>query len=532
MYKIVATLLAAALGLAAGSLAHGQSPFTYQGWLNDGGRAANGVYQMKFTMHAVEIGGGVLGAPLTEAAVMVSNGLFTATLDFGEGMFNGNRRWLEIAVATNGAAEFTTLTPRQEIRPAPYAVRAGSLEGQVGPHAIVGYYGESVQFINPANVFAGDGTGLTNIQALTLEGLTRGDFWQLGGNSGTFDRFVGTLDEQPLELRANNRCGLRLEPAFNGTLNVIAGNDGATFGPTLGTTIAGGEGNQVWAAAFSLTRGATIAGGTGNQAQGRNSTIAGGETNQIWARRWGTISGGMGNQSGAESATIAGGTQNYIFGDDLSTPQSDGASIGGGRENAVIFGGQNGTIAGGLGNTISGSDGYNYRIPGATIGGGTSNLVSAPNATIPGGMHAVADNYGQFAYASGSFHAPGDAQTSMYICRGATSDEIQKDLFLDGVSRRMSLPPNSTWTFEILVSGRAASGNSASYRISGAAKNHDGVTTLFGKLRRKTIAEDDATWDATASAPGTDNTLAVQVTGAKGTPIRWVATVTTSEVSY
>ncbi|NMD21717.1 MAG: hypothetical protein GYA76_15935 [Verrucomicrobia bacterium] len=41
-------------------------------------------------------------------------------------MFDGSARWLEIAVRTNGDTAFTTLTPRQQLTPAPYALYAGT----------------------------------------------------------------------------------------------------------------------------------------------------------------------------------------------------------------------------------------------------------------------------------------------------------------------------------------------------------------------------------------------------------------------
>ena len=52
--------------------------------------------------------------------MVVSNGLFTAVLDFGNN-FPGADRWLEIKVGTN------TLVPRQKLTPAPYAITAGSV---------------------------------------------------------------------------------------------------------------------------------------------------------------------------------------------------------------------------------------------------------------------------------------------------------------------------------------------------------------------------------------------------------------------
>ncbi len=58
---------------------------------------------------------------------MVSNGVFTLTLNFGTAYFDGSDRWLEIDVrASNPTNSFVTLSPRQPLTAAPYAVRAAS----------------------------------------------------------------------------------------------------------------------------------------------------------------------------------------------------------------------------------------------------------------------------------------------------------------------------------------------------------------------------------------------------------------------
>ena len=95
--------------------------FNYQGRLADGGNPANGSYDLKFTLYDADTGPGMVAGPLTNAAVAVSNGLFTVMLDFGNA-FDGNARWLELGVRTNGSpSDFTLLAPRQEVNPTPYA---------------------------------------------------------------------------------------------------------------------------------------------------------------------------------------------------------------------------------------------------------------------------------------------------------------------------------------------------------------------------------------------------------------------------
>jgi N-acetylneuraminic acid mutarotase len=114
----------AVYGSAIANLSAQGTAFTYQGRFSDNGAAANGSYDLRFAILDSASAGAVVAGPLTNSAVSVSNGLFTATLDFG-GVFNGVARWLEIGVRPGGSAsDFTTLAPRQAISPTPYAIYA------------------------------------------------------------------------------------------------------------------------------------------------------------------------------------------------------------------------------------------------------------------------------------------------------------------------------------------------------------------------------------------------------------------------
>ncbi|HVM48587.1 MAG TPA: tail fiber domain-containing protein [Candidatus Acidoferrum sp.] len=106
--------------------------FTYQGFLQDGGQPANGIYDLTFAVFAATNGGSAVAGPITNSAVGVTNGMFIVALDFGAGPFSlGAPRWLEIAARTNGAGGFTTLSPRQRLLATPYAITAGNLTGTV-----------------------------------------------------------------------------------------------------------------------------------------------------------------------------------------------------------------------------------------------------------------------------------------------------------------------------------------------------------------------------------------------------------------
>jgi hypothetical protein len=105
-----------ALSTLAGVHAQGVSqPFTYQGYLRQGGAPLNNPSQsMRFRIFDALTGGTMLwdSGALT---VNVSNGLFTVQLNPPVSVWTGADRFLEIQVGT------TTLTPRVRIGATPYA---------------------------------------------------------------------------------------------------------------------------------------------------------------------------------------------------------------------------------------------------------------------------------------------------------------------------------------------------------------------------------------------------------------------------
>src|SRR3954462_10279967 len=98
--------------------------------------------------------------------------------------------------------------------------------------------------------------------------------WKLGGNSGTtVADFLGTPDNQPLDLRVNDARGLRLEPASDGTNqspNVIGGiaDNAVTPGVHAATIAGGGRGDAADAASANRVTDneGTVGGGANNQA--------------------------------------------------------------------------------------------------------------------------------------------------------------------------------------------------------------------------------------------------------------------------
>jgi len=284
-----------------------------------------------------------------------------------------------------------------------------------------------------------DGDAGTDL--MTIDG-GKGTYWALGGNGATNpgDHFVGTTDNQPLEIRVNNGRALRLEPGSSP--NIIGGyvTNSAEAG-AVGATVAGGgeagfanrvtddfgavgggRNNQAGddAGTTSDKAYASVGGGAGNLSSGMYATVGGGLGNQAMAD-YATIAGGgrldpgnplLGNSVFDHYGSIGGGGNNRAGSDDGDATNATYATVGGGGTNWAT--GQGATVGGGFVNEASG---FAATIPGgdsniasgdyATIGGGTANKADGDYSTIAGGgpsdpansatRNRVTDSYGTVA---------------------------------------------------------------------------------------------------------------------------------------
>ncbi|MEI6075922.1 MAG: FG-GAP-like repeat-containing protein [Verrucomicrobiota bacterium] len=220
------------------ALAQG-TPFTYQGRLNDASGPVTGLFNFQFGLYDDALSGSPQGTGTVVCTnTPVTNGLFTVTLDFGWGVFDGNARWLELAVQPAGGTNFTTLAPRQALMPAPmaqYAAKAGSastanvanqatftMNAMNASHANSAYSASTVPAsgitgtldplqlpaglltngavgVNLAGSFAGDGSGLSNVTVAA------------SAVAGTL-----SLAQLPGPVLTNNAGGVNLYGAFTG----------------------------------------------------------------------------------------------------------------------------------------------------------------------------------------------------------------------------------------------------------------------------------------------------------------------------
>ncbi len=151
-------------------------------------------------------------------------------------------------------------------------------------------------------------------------------------------------------------------------------------------------------------------------------------------------------------------------------------------------------MSGGGGNTASG--------PWSSVIGGHFNTATG-EVSVAVGQQAVGRLFGQVAHSAGRFVADGDAQSSEYVLRGTTIGGGPGVLFLDGSSKRLTIPAGATLQFDIQVTARNAAGDSAGFRINGVIKNVAGTTSLAspGPTADHTWRDSGApSWNASVSA--------------------------------
>jgi len=184
--------------------------FTYQGQLKLSGVPVTDNCDFEFTLwkHETDTAPAQLvgptltfdGAAGNASPILVSQGLFTAQLDFGANVFDGNPRWLEVAVSCpTGVGAYTVLTPRDPITMTPYAAQT-----------------RGIHVTENGDV----GIGTTNPNALVHIDGSFGNLLQVGDNFGMFVTSQGDVGV------GTNRPKAKLDVTTftNGTILSVTGS--------------------------------------------------------------------------------------------------------------------------------------------------------------------------------------------------------------------------------------------------------------------------------------------------------------------
>lgn len=373
-------LVLLALGLAT---AHAQVPplINYQGRLIDGTNLVNANVGLTLRLYDDPAAGTLLYEDSN--TVVVVDGLYSTLL--GDDTISGTLTGalasaaVYVEVSINGAA----LLPRERLVSVGYALGAHDVPGNV--------------------------------------------FWRTAGNDGTTagTHFIGTTDEQPLHLRANNATALRLDGEPNPP-NLIGGHASNYADPGVNGAFIGGGGDPL---GFSMNRVsdhygvvgggvynvagdgggtvsnssfATVAGGAQNSAASPYSAIGGGSVNQIFgAASHSVIAGGYNN--------IARGTNSAIGGGSLNEARGEASVVAGGSDNESR--GRFSSIAGGAGNEATGSF--------SAVAGGYNNAANG-DFSYAAGQSAQSLHHGTFVWADySSFTLFTSSDSNQFLIRAA-----------------------------------------------------------------------------------------------------------------
>jgi hypothetical protein len=337
----------------------------------------------------------------------------------------------------------------------------------------------------------------------------------------------------------------------NADVAFVAKGTGATLAQVPDSTTAGGNKRGTHATDWQKSRTAsnqvasgnysTIAGGQNNRASGEYSSVVNGESN-IAGGVYSSIVGGYSNTANGGAGVVVGGNNN-------SASQNNTVVVGGisntaSNQAAVVLGGQNNTasnsysaVVSGLSNTVSSSF--------SVVLGGSNNTANNSNSAIIGGAYGNARSInGNFVYpasVSPISTTTGVQQlaTLLLACQttDATATVLRSNTSAAGTTNQVILPNNSAYTFQgTCIAARTAAGDTSSWKFEGAIKRgaNAASTTLVAAVTPTVIAQDAgaSTWVLAITADTTNGGIAVTVTGAAATTIRWVAKIETTEVTF
>ena len=469
-----------ALTLSIQSVRSQTTEFSYQGSLSTAGAPANGGYDFEFLLFDAVAGGSQLGSTIALNNVELTNGTFTVKLNFGNQFLSGANRFLEIRLRPSGQGGMTTLSPRQLVNSAPYAIKSLGASNadsattattaltannalQLGGVAAGQYVvttdprmtdarppapgspsyiqnGTSPQASSSFNI---SNTGSANIFNASTQ-------YNLGGfrvlsNTGTNNMFAGVGAGVQNYAGFKNaffgvRAGFSNDAGSNNTfvgMNAGSLNTGGARNAFVGTFA--GESNTVGAdnSFFGESAGKFNTDGQSNSFFGRNSGVSNttGDQNSFFGE-----SAGAGNITGVANSffgfragvAATGGTNNSFFGREAGSANTTGSD----NTFSGAFAGQLNTTGGlnaffghnaGASNTI----GFRSSIIGAGAGqfaqGGLNSFFgSLSGANSTGGGNSF------FGYRAGSLNTTGESNTFIGAETGVLNTTGCCNVFIGG----------------------------------------------------------------------------------------------------
>jgi len=253
------------------------------------------------------------------------------------------------------------------------------------------------------------------------------------------------------------------------------------------------------------------------------------------------VGGGQSNTASGDRSAVVGGQNNSASFTNTIIIGSSGSSAGGGR--AVVIGGQTNS-ANGNSAVVVGADSGTASATNTAVIGGQNNTANGFNAAVVGGARGTARSIiGNFVTSASNTpiqSASGMQQLATLLLGRQTTDATATRLASDAnaasTTNQVILPNNSAYFFQgQVVAGVTGAGDTKGWTVEGVIKRgaNAASTVLVGTTVMSSYGDAGAvTWVVAVTADTTNGGLAITVTGAAATTIRWVAQIRTTEMTY
>ena len=327
-------------------------------------------------------------------------------------------------------------------------------------------------------------------------------------------------------------------PTADGTANQVLTTDGS--GAVTFAT-AGGGGADLYSANESSPSAQPSATGTNAVAIGDSSLAAGeksfaaGDDATIGSSATSAVALGTAYAGGSDSfaAAINVNSSSYGAQGNFSISMGRYSKVSGSNSMAIGDGAQAFPHVGVV------AVGFNAQATGQACNAFGNNTKATTMSSTALGSYSNGNSTGKIALSSQRFSTEGDSQTGITVMRRPTTDATPAYLTTryqwNDATGQVILPNNSAYFFSgtIIAREQASSGTDVgAWEIKGAIRREANAASTV--LIKSTIDDFNVPtgWVVALTADTTNGGLAITVTGAAATNIRWVATVNTSEVTY